>query len=159
MTTRTTETRSALPAGMRREAFGTTPEGEPVDRYTLSSTAGVALDVLTWGGVIQSIRMPDRRGAVADVALGYDSLDQYRADKSYFGSIVGRYANRIRGGRFTLDGREHALETNAGNNHLHGGRRGFSKAVWSAEPFEHGGDIGLVLTHVSPDGDERYPGE
>src|SRR5689334_1405213 len=149
---------SALPGGMRREPFGTTSDGVAVDRYTLTSASGVTITVLSYGGVIQSVFAPDRSGALADVTLGYDTLDGYLRDKSYLGALIGRYANRIRAGRFTLDGREYTLATNAGGNHLHGGARGFNKAVWATEPFADGDDIGLVLTHFSPDGDEGYPG-
>jgi aldose 1-epimerase len=149
---------AALPSGIRRESFGVTPDGTPVDRYTLTSASGVMITVLSYGGVIQSIFAPDRRGMLADVALGYDTLDEYLVDHSHFGSIVGRYANRIRGGRFVLDGREYVLAKNAGDNHLHGGVRGFDRSVWSVEPMEKGRSVGLVLTHLSGDGDEGYPG-
>jgi aldose 1-epimerase len=143
---------------MRQEPFGTTPEGLAVDRYTLTSASGVTISVLTYGGVIQSVVAPDRSGALADVTLGYDSLDGYLRDKSYLGALVGRYANRIRAGRFSLDGVEYTLATNAGGNHLHGGICGFNKAVWKTEPFADGENIGLVLGHLSPAGDEGYPG-
>ena len=92
------------------------------------------------------------------MTLGYDTLPEYEKDKSYLGALVGRYANRIRAGRFSLDGRDYTLAQNAGGNHLHGGMRGFNKAVWSVEPFEERGEAGLALEHVSPDGDEGYPG-
>jgi aldose 1-epimerase len=149
---------SALPAGMRREPFGTTPDGAAVDRYTLTSASGVTITVLSYGGVIQSVFAPDRAAALADVTLGYDTLDGYLRDKSYLGALVGRYANRIRAGRFSLDGREYTLATNAGGNHLHGGIRGFNKYVWATEPFSDGENVGLRLEHVSPAGDEGYPG-
>lgn len=143
---------------MRREPFGTTADGKVVERFTLASPSGVTIAVLSFGGDIQSIVAPDRQGALADVTLGYDTIGEYERDKSYLGAIVGRYANRIREGRFTLDGREYTLARNAGDNHLHGGARGFNKAVWSVEPFEDAGDVGLVLEHLSRDGDEGYPG-
>jgi aldose 1-epimerase len=149
---------SDLPAGMIREPFGTTPDGAVVERFTLASASGVTITVLSYGGVIQSVFAPDRAGALADVTLGYDALDGYLRDKSYLGALVGRYANRIRAGKFSLDGREYTLATNAGGNHLHGGIRGFNRAVWTTEPFSDGDNIGLVLGHVSPDGDEGYPG-
>ena len=144
--------------GIRREPFGATPDGRAVERFTLTSASGVTISVLSFGGVIQSILAPDRAGKLADVTLGYDSLPEYEKDKSYLGALVGRYANRIRAGRFSLDGRDYTLAQNAGGNHLHGGIRGFNKAVWSVEPFEENGEHGLVLQHVSPDGDEGYPG-
>lgn len=159
MSTRSTDsTRPTTPSGIRREPFGTTADGRAVEQFTLTSTAGITITVLSFGGAIQSILIPDRRGAMADVTLGYDTLPEYEQDKSYLGSLVGRYANRIRAGRFSLDGREYELACNAGGNHLHGGIRGFNKAVWSVEPFEENGDVGLVLQHVSPAGDEGYPG-
>jgi len=158
MSTRSSSSSSALPRGITREPFGTTPEGGAVDRYTLTSAGGVTIRVLSYGGVIQSVTAPDRAGTLADVTLGYDTLDGYLRDKSYLGALVGRYANRIRAGRFSLDGRAYTLATNAGGQHLHGGNRGFNKAVWNTEPFADGENIGLVLTHVSPDGDEGYPG-
>ena len=151
-------TRAAGTSAVHREPFGTTTEGRAVERYTLTSAGGVSIAVLSFGGAIQSIMVPDRSGALADVTLGYDTLAEYERDKSYLGSLVGRYANRIRAGRFSLDGRDYALARNAGDNHLHGGKRGFNKAVWRLEPFEERGDVGLVLEHVSPDGDEGYPG-
>jgi aldose 1-epimerase len=159
MSDRHSDTRAgALPSGMRREPFGTMPDGRAVERFTITSPSGVSIAVLSYGGVIQSILLPDRRGEVADVALGYDTLDEYRADRSYFGALVGRYANRIRGARFPLDGREYRLVANADGNQLHGGARGFDKAVWAVEPTEVDGDPALRLEHVSPDGDEGYPG-
>ncbi|MEO6528620.1 MAG: aldose epimerase family protein [Gemmatimonadaceae bacterium] len=144
--------------GVQREPFGTMPDGELVERFTLTGAGGVRAAVLSYGGVIQSLFAPDRHGAMADVVLGYDTLEQYRGDRSYLGALVGRYANRIRDGRFSLDGHDYTLARNEGTSHLHGGIRGFDKVVWSVEPFEHERGVGLVLGHVSPDGDEGYPG-
>ncbi len=159
MTTRSTNpARTPSSVDVRREPFGTTADGHAVERFTLTSASGVTIAVLSYGGVIQSILAPDRAGALADVTLGYDTLPEYEKDKSYLGALVGRYANRIRAGRFSLDGRDYTLAQNAGGNHLHGGMRGFNKAVWSVEPFEERGESGLALEHVSPDGDEGYPG-
>ena len=159
MSSRSTDrSRASTNASVQREPFGTTAEGRDVERFTLTSASGITIGVLSFGGAIQTILAPDRSGAFADVTLGYDTLAEYERDKSYLGSLVGRYANRIRAGRFSLDGREYALAQNAGGNHLHGGMRGFNKAVWKVEPFEEGGDVGLVLEHESPDGDEGYPG-
>src|SRR5690348_10580940 len=120
MSTRSSSSSAALPRGVSREPFGTTPDGAAVARYTLTSASGVTIMVLSDGVVIQSVAAPDRAGALADVTLGYDTLDGYLRDKSYLGALIGRYANRIRAGRFTLDGREYTLATNAGGNHLHG---------------------------------------
>lgn len=137
-----------------REHFGTMPDGQRIDAFTLTNAAGIEVRFIAYGGVILSIRVPDREGAVEDVTLGYDSLEEYLADRTYFGALVGRYANRIAGARFTLDGREYALAANAGANHLHGGVRGFNRVVWEVEPSE----AGAVLSYTSPAGEEGYPG-
>jgi aldose 1-epimerase len=126
--------------------------------YMLRSARGLEVDVASYGGIVTRLLVPDREGGLADVVLGYDSLPAYEAGTSYFGAIVGRYANRIAGGRFTLDGEEVRLATNDGPNHLHGGLRGFDRVVWDAEPFESDSAVGVRLTHVSPDGDQGYPG-
>ena len=139
--------------------FGTTPDGESVDLITLRSPSGIDLDVSTYGGIVTRLVVPDRKGELADVVLGHEWLEEYLAGTPYFGAIVGRYGNRIAAGRFTLEGAEYALATNNGPNHLHGGERGFDKVVWNAEPYSNDSEAGVVLTHVSPDGDEGYPGE
>jgi aldose 1-epimerase len=141
-----------------RAHFGTMPGGEAVERFTLVNATGITLEVLSYGGIIQSIHIPDRAGVLTDVALGYDTLEQYRGDKSHFGALVGRYANRIRAGRFTLDGREYELARNEGRSHLHGGIRGFDRRVWMVTPFENDSGVGMVLTYRSADGEEGYPG-
>jgi len=105
------------------------------------------------------VRVPDRRARVDDVVLGFDALPDYLARSRYFGAVVGRYGNRIAKGRFTLDGRTYELATNNGPNHLHGGIKGFDKVVWTATPFERGGDVGVVYSYTSRDGEEGYPGE
>jgi aldose 1-epimerase len=114
--------------------------------------------VMTYGAIIVSLQTPDRTGKLADVVLGFDNLDGYLHDPPYFGAIVGRYANRIAKGRFTLDGVTYQLPQNNGQNSLHGGVRGFDKVVWTATPFERTDGVGVVLTYVSPDGDQGYPG-
>jgi aldose 1-epimerase len=114
---------------------------------------------MTYGGIITSLRVADRSGRVDDIVLGFDSLSGYLKDSPYFGAIVGRYANRIAKGRFTLDGKTYQVPVNNGQNSLHGGTRGLDKVVWHATPFEHATDAGVVLTYVSPDGDQGYPGE
>ena len=145
-------------ARVRREPFGQLPTGPGIDVYTLTNANGMAVRVLTYGGILQAIRVPDRSGQVADVVLGYDALAGYLGDSPYFGAVIGRYGNRIAGGTFTLDGRVYRLATNNGSNHLHGGAIGFDKVVWGAEPFQRDREGGGVLTHTSPDGDEGYPG-
>ncbi|MET8687900.1 aldose epimerase family protein [Streptomyces sp. NPDC004732] len=140
---------------MRSELFGTLPDGSPVHRWTLER-AGVRVRVLTYGGIVQSTHVPDRSGRVASVALGFEELAGYLAHPGpYFGALVGRYANRIAGGSFEVDGRAYRLARNNGPNALHGGARGFDKHVWDAEPAD---EHGVRLSRVSPDGEEGYPG-
>jgi aldose 1-epimerase len=143
---------------LTREPFGTTPTGEAVELITLANATGMKVRVMTYGGIILSLKVPDRSGNLGDVVLGYDSLASYLRDSPYFGAIVGRYGNRIAKGRFTLHGTTYQLATNNGPNHLHGGVRGFDKVVWAAEPFQGNSGSGVRLTYTSPDSDEGYPG-
>ncbi|MEU5362604.1 aldose epimerase family protein [Streptomyces sp. NPDC005925] len=136
------------------EPFGTLSDGTSVHRWTLERS-GVRVRVLSYGGIVQSLEVPDRDGRAADVVLGLDDLDGYLARPDpHFGALIGRYANRIAGGRFPLDGRSYALAHNDGPNTLHGGQRGFDKRVWDVTGVEHG----LRLTRVSPHGEEGFPG-
>lgn len=136
------------------ELFGTLPDGTPVHRWTLER-AGVRVRVLSYGGIVQSAEVPDRTGRTADVVLGFPDLDGYLAHpEPYLGALIGRYANRIAGGRFPLEGRTYALETNDGPNSLHGGARGFDRRVWDVTPVEDG----VRLSRVSPHGEEGFPG-
>jgi aldose 1-epimerase len=139
------------------EPWGATAEGA-VERWTLANRHGMRVRVLTYGGILQSIEVPDRRGRLANVTLGFDDLDDYVARSPYFGSITGRYANRIAGGTFTLDGVRHRLPLNDGPNTLHGGPVGFDKRLWATRPFRDGGSVGLVMTFTSPHGDQGFPG-
>ena len=139
--------------------FGWTPDGKAVEVYTLTNGRGMQVRAITYGAIIQAIRVPDRSGHVADVALGHDSLQGYLAASPYFGAVVGRYANRIARGRFTLEGRTYRLAVNNGPNHLHGGVKGYDKVVWGARSFQRGDTVGIRLEHTSPDGDEGYPGQ
>jgi len=141
-----------------REPFGVTPSGEAVELITLANRTGMTVRVMTYGGIIVSLEVPDRMGTPGDVVLGYDSLAGYLEDSPYFGAIVGRYGNRIAKGRFTLNGTEYRLAINNGPNHLHGGVRGFDKVVWAAEPIESDSGVGVRLEYTSPDGEEGYPG-
>lgn len=129
-----------------------------IELFTLTSAGGVAVGVINYGGIITSLVAPDRLGRLADVVLGFDTVEAYRHNPAYFGAIVGRYANRIAHARFTLDGDSHRLVANDGPHSLHGGRRGFDRAIWAAEPFHEPGAAGVVLSYVSPDGEEGYPG-
>jgi len=142
----------------RPQPFGTTQRGEAVSVYTLKNAHGIELRVLDYGGIIVSLKVPDRTGRLDDVVLGYDSLAGYERASPYFGAIIGRYGNRIALGRFSLDGRTYTLATNNGPNHLHGGVRGFDKVVWNVAPFEGPDSVGLILRYASRDGEEGYPG-
>ena len=145
-------------ADVTREPFGTTPAGDTVELFTLSSAGGLEVRATTYGGIIVSLLAPDRQGHVSDVVLGFDSLDEYLRGSGYVGAIVGRFANRIAHARFTLDATTYRLTANQGTHHLHGGRTGFDRVVWRAAPFRTDGTAGLTLTHTSPDGDQGYPG-
>ena len=145
-------------ASVTRTPFGHTPDGTAVELLTLTNRRGMDVRAMTYGGIILSLRTPDRGGHLDDVVLGYDRLDDYVTNSPYFGAIVGRYGNRIARGQFQLGGTTFRLATNNGPNHLHGGVRGFDKVVWAAEPFQHGDTVGVVFRHTSPDGDEGYPG-
>ncbi|MCS0601330.1 galactose mutarotase [Streptomyces sp. LP11] len=136
------------------ELFGTLPDGTEVHRWTLER-AGTRVEILTYGGIVRSVEVPDRDGRTANVVLGFAGLDGYLAHpEPYLGALVGRYANRIGGARFPLDGRTFSLEPNDGPNSLHGGGHGFDKRVWEAEPTGHG----VRLNRVSPHGEEGFPG-
>lgn len=144
---------------IRRTAFGTTPEGEPVDCYTLGGGDGLQARVLTWGGTLVSLEVPVTGGCRRDVVLGFGTLAPYLGPHPYFGGIVGRYANRIAGGRFSLDGSTFQLPCNDGANHLHGGMRGFDRRLWQALPGKQGQADQLTLHYLSRDGEEGYPGD
>jgi aldose 1-epimerase len=141
---------------IERAPFGEV-DGTAVERFILRN-GEMEVQVAAYGGVILSLRVPDRDGRMGDVVLGFDRLEDYVADRAFFGALIGRYANRIGGARFELDGREHRLPANDGANHLHGGPRGFHKVLWSAEPFTEAGAAGVRLAYESPDGDQGYPG-
>ncbi len=153
-----TQSGSAVTRGVVRAPFGRTLDGRPVELFTLTNANGVELRVTNYGGIITSLRTPDRSGRLDDIVLGYDSLSGYLHDTPYFGAVVGRYGNRIAGGRFTLDGRTYRLAINNGPNSLHGGRRGFDKVVWAAEPFRTEAGVGVRLDYASADMEEGYPG-
>jgi aldose 1-epimerase len=136
------------------ELFATLSDGTPVHRWTLER-AGVRVRILSYGGIVQSAEVPDRDGHAVNVVLGFADLDGYLSHPGpYFGALIGRYANRIAGGRFSLEGRTYALAPNNPPNSLHGGEAGFDKRVWDAEPVEHG----VRLSRVSAHGEEGFPG-
>ncbi len=139
-------------------AFGKTPDGREVFLYTLQNAAGMEVTITNYGGIIVTMRVPDRNGKFDDVVLGYDSLAHYLKSTPYFGALIGRYGNRIDKGRFTLEGRAYQLTVNDGANHLHGGLKGFDKVVWDAEQVNAPDGQSLVLSYLSKDGEEGYPG-
>jgi aldose 1-epimerase len=144
---------------VRVERFGTMPDGTVVHRYTLTNARGMEVKLITYGGAIQSLRVPDRKGRRANVTLGFSTLEGYLdPGNPYFGCITGRYANRIDEGRFTLDGVNYQLAINNPPNHLHGGDVGFDKRVWDASVVKGRGFVGVRFHRVSPNGEERYPG-
>ena len=140
-------------------AFGTLDGGGAVSLYTLTNSAGTEVRIINYGAIVVSLKVPDRQGKLRDVVLGYDDLAGYVQDRAYLGAIVGRYANRIAAGKFTLDGKPYQLELNDGPNHLHGGTQGFHKKLWKAEKVKGKGGPGVKLTYVSQDGEEGYPGK
>ena len=142
-----------------RNTFGKTTEGQSVDIYTLRNRRGMEARITNYGGIVVSLTAPDRDGKFADVVLGYNDLQTYmRPPFPYFGAIIGRYGNRIAKGRFTLNGVEYKLAVNNGENHLHGGLKGFDKVVWTAHERKTAAGPALALNYVSKDGEEGYPG-
>lgn len=132
--------------------------GQAISVFTFSNANGMQVRVMEYGATILSIRVPDRRGTLDDVSLGFDSLDSYLTSPRYFGAVVGRYGNRIANGTFTLDGTTYTLARNNGPNHLHGGVRGFDKRIWRGTALHHGDTVGVVFHYTSADGEEGYPG-
>lgn len=148
----------AQPA-ITKASFGTTKDGESVDIYTLRNTKGMEARVTNYGGIVVSLTAPDLQNHFADVVLGYNTLDDYMNPPfPYFGAIIGRYGNRIAKGRFTLNGVEYNLAVNNGENHLHGGLKGFDRVVWTAKQTKSATGPALSLTYLSKDGEEGYPG-
>jgi aldose 1-epimerase len=144
---------------IKKETFGKTADGKAVDLYTLTNANGLIAKVTNYGAIVTSLLVPDRNGNLGDVVQGYDTLNGYIRDTSYFGAIVGRYGNRIGKGRFTLDGVEYTLATNDGDrNHLHGGNKGYNKVVWDVEEVKTADAVGVKLTYLSKDSEEGYPG-
>ena len=143
---------------LEKHFFGRTTAGDRADLYRLSNDAGMVLAVTNYGAAVIELRIPDRDGNRADVVLGFDSLSGYLAHSEYFGAILGRYANRIAGGLFVLNNNEYKLNRNEGDNHLHGGIKGFDKALWQFEPFGSHCQVALKLSYLSRDREEGYPG-
>ena len=141
-----------------REKFGQTNEGVSVDLFTLTNDNGLTVKITNYGGIVTSMLVPDKMGNYEDVVLGFDNLQNYLDGHPYFGSLIGRYANRIAKGMFELKGVLYYLAANNGENHLHGGNRGFDKVVWDSEPFVEENEVGLNLSYLSKDMEEGYPG-
>lgn len=141
-----------------KEPFGTLPDGEEVERYTLTNANGLEMKVMTYGGIITSLQTPDKDGKKGDIVLGFDTLEGYLQDVPYFGALIGRYGNRIANGKFELDGKEYTLAKNDGPNHLHGGKKGFDKVLWTASETRSEDGPALKLQYHSKDMEEGYPG-
>lgn len=139
--------------------FGTLNSGKKVQLFTLQNSKGMQVGILDYGGIIISLLAPDKKDQYSDVVLGFKSLDDYETRNPYFGAIVGRYANRIAGGKFSLEGREYQLVQNNGNNHIHGGTKAFDKVIWKAKPIEYKDRVSLELSYTSEDMEEGYPGK
>src|ERR1700719_3412721 len=143
---------------IRKPSFGKTASGEQVDLYSLTNKKGMEVSITNFGATVVTLRVPDRAGKATDIVLGYDTLQGYENGKSYFGATVGRYANRIGGGKFSIDGKEYSLPKNDGNNTLHGGIIGFNKKIWKARELPANDAAALELSYLSPDGEEEFPG-
>lgn len=143
---------------IKKQSFGKTPEGSTVELYTLTNRKGVEAAITNYGGIVVQLRVPDRKGNLADVVLGYDDLDGYIHDKAYLGALIGRYGNRIAQGKFSLGGKTYTLARNNGENTLHGGLKGFNQAIWRATELESKDGPSLQLEYLSKDGEEGFPG-
>lgn len=140
---------------VKKRPFGVTKGGKAVELYTISNAAGASIEILTYGGTVRALCVPDRTGRLGDVVLGYDTLAEYEAQGGYLGALIGRVGNRLEGGEFTLNEKTYRLFCNDGRNHLHGGKEGFNAKIWTAC---RAGENGIELTYTSPDGEEGYPG-
>jgi aldose 1-epimerase len=149
---------NSSPREITKERFGTMPTGEPVYIYTLHNSKGAEARIMTYGGIVVSLKMPDKKGQFNDVVLGFDNLDSYIKSSPYFGALIGRYGNRIAGGKFTLDGETYNLPINDGPNTLHGGTKGFDKRLWEAKAHKSADGPQLILHYLSKDGEEGFPG-
>jgi aldose 1-epimerase len=143
---------------IRKDPFGTTPDGQAVDVYTFTN-GRVTISMLTWGATIQRVETPDRHGHTKNISLGFDNLPDYAALSPYFGATIGRYGNRIAKGKFSIDGNSYQIPVNNGENALHGGTIGFDKKVWKAKVVHTASAVGVAFTYVSPDGEMGFPGE
>jgi aldose 1-epimerase len=157
------ETMSHSTSTATKQLFGKMPDGTPIDIYTLTNSHGMEARIMTYGGIVVSLKAPDKNGNLGDVVLGFDNLDSYTSDAyikgcPYFGALIGRYGNRIANGKFSLDGQTYTLATNNAPNTLHGGLKGFDKKVWTARPVSAFDGAALILAYVSKNGEEGFPG-
>jgi aldose 1-epimerase len=143
---------------IEKKEYGTTPSGEKVDIYTLKNQKGMEVNIITYGGIITSLKVPNKAGVSEDVVIGFNNLEQYTKANPYFGALIGRYGNRIAKGKFTLDGKEYTLAINNTPNALHGGPEGFHRVIWTAEEAKSGDVASLKLKYLSKDMEEGYPG-
>lgn len=143
---------------IEKQDFGKIEDGRNVFLYILTNKNGLTAKITNYGGILTSLSVPDRNGEFADIVLGYETLEEYIKDTNYFGATIGRFANRIAKGKFTLNGVEYSMAINDGPNHSHGGIKGFNKALWNAEQIQSETDASLKLAYLSKDGEENYPG-
>ncbi|CDF79980.1 aldose 1-epimerase [Formosa agariphila KMM 3901] len=145
-------------ASITQSVYGTLPNGQQVDTFKLKNGKGMEVDIITFGGIITNLKVPNGEGVSENIVLGYDKLDSYLENPTFFGAIIGRYGNRIAHGKFTLNDTVYSLETNNGPHHLHGGSQGFDKAVWDAKTIETEETVALELAYLSPDMEAGFPG-
>jgi aldose 1-epimerase len=150
--------RTEAESRVQKTNFGKLDDGATIEQYTLKNSKGAVAKVITYGATLTELWMPDKNAKMGDIVLGFDNLKGYLGDQPYFGGTIGRYANRIAKGKFTLDGKEYTLAINNGPNSLHGGKIGFNRRVWKAEPLKGTKDAAVRFTYVSKDGEEGYPG-
>ncbi|TRX39402.1 aldose epimerase family protein [Flavobacterium restrictum] len=154
----TLEAKATDSVSIAKTPYGKTAKGEQVDRFTLKNHHGMEVNILTYGGIIASLKVPNKAGVSEEVVIGFNSLEQYTKANPYFGALIGRYGNRIAKGKFTLDGKEYSLAINNAPNALHGGPEGFHRVIWTAEEAKGGNAASLKLKYVSKDMEEGYPG-
>ena len=154
-------TLTAQAAGLtsQQSSFGKLPDGTPIEKFVLTNSHGMQATIITYGGVLQALKVPDRKGHSEDVVLGFDDVQGYLDNPTvFFGATIGRFGNRIADGRFSLDGKSYQIPQNDMTNALHGGPQGFNTKVWKAEPVKGDGWVGVTLSYVSPDGEMGFPG-
>ena len=155
---KTTNSGSKTEMSVTPSSFGKLPTGEEITLHTCRNANGLVMKAMNYGAIIVSVETPDRNGKLENITLGFPNLEGYLGKHPYFGSTIGRYCNRIAKGKFKLDGKEYTLATNNGENHLHGGTKGFDKVVWTASPIKSSDAVGVKFTYTSKDGEEGYPG-